>query len=153
MAFKGDGFRDTLMLHAPQADHGIVPLMKLPPLRAPKTLGMAPAGTLMWAEGSLPFDDLLARIRTLVGTIDPDATEQMDGGLAQANQMLGVDVEKELLGGMSGPYGVLRGPAHHRRALSRGGGDLRGEGRRILRGHVRSVGAGHCRRRERAGRR
>lgn len=105
MAFKGDGFRDTLMLHAPQADHGIVPLMKLPPLRAPKTLGMAPAGTLMWAEGSLPFDDLLARIRTLVGTIDPDATEQMDGGLAQANQMLGVDVEKDLLGGMSGPYG------------------------------------------------
>ena len=31
LAFKGDGFQDTMMVHAPKADHGLVPLLKMAP--------------------------------------------------------------------------------------------------------------------------
>jgi len=106
MAFKGDGFRDTLMIHAPAADHGLVPMLEMKPLTAPRTLDLAPAGSFYWSEGSLPFDSLVARIRSLVSSVDPDATEQIDAVLAQGGQVLGVDVEKELLGGLRGSYGA-----------------------------------------------
>ena len=106
MAFKGDGFRDTLMVYAPGADHGIVPMLEMKPLTAPRTLDLAPATSFYWSEGSIPFDTLMARLRALVAGIDPDATSQIDGGLAQAGQFLGVDIEKELLAGMQGGYGA-----------------------------------------------
>lgn len=106
MAFKGDGFQDTLMVYAPGADHGLVPMLEMQPLTSPRTLDLAPASTFYWTERSLPFDTLIARIRALAASIDPDAAEQIDGGLAQAGQFLGVDVEKELLAGLKGSYGA-----------------------------------------------
>ena len=105
MAFKGDGFRDTLLVYAPGADHGLVPMLQMKPLTAPRTLDLAPASSFYWSEGALPFDTMIERVRALVASIDPDATEQMDGGLGQVAQFLGVDIEKELLAGMKGGYG------------------------------------------------
>lgn len=105
-SFRGDGFRETLLIHAPDADHGLVPTLDMKPLTAPRTLDLAPAGAFVWTEGTLPLDDLIPRVRTLVASIDPDATESIDAGLDQVGQMIGVDMEKEFLAGLEGTFGA-----------------------------------------------
>lgn len=106
MAFKDDGFRDTVMVHAPGADHGLLPIFQMKPLTAPRTLDLVPAGAFWWMEANLPTEDLVARVRGLLQAIDPDLTQSMDDGLGMAQQMLAVDVEKELLAGLSGTVGA-----------------------------------------------
>jgi len=106
LAIRGGSFRDTLIVHAPKADHGLIPLMAMPALTAPRTLDLVPSGAFYWAEANLPVSTLLARVRSLVQTIDPDAVEQMGQGLASVKQMLGVDLETELLAGLDDGMGI-----------------------------------------------
>ncbi len=106
MSFVGEGFRDTVAIHAPGADHGIVPLLGMKPLTAPRTLDLVPAQAFYWAEGNLPLDTLLGHVRELAGRADPRAVSQLDGALGQANRMLGVDIETELLAGLAGTNGA-----------------------------------------------
>jgi hypothetical protein len=106
LAIQGDGFMDTLAIHAPGADRGILPLMRLPAMTRPTTLAYAPAGTFYWAEVRAPFDQILTRVRGLMKMVEPDATSQIEEGLAQADKHLGVDVEKDVLGGLSDTMGV-----------------------------------------------
>ncbi|MFV1958861.1 MAG: hypothetical protein ACC662_05545 [Planctomycetota bacterium] len=106
LAIRGGDFRDTLIVHAPKADHGLIPLMAMPPLTAPRTLDLVPSGAFYWAEANLPVSTLLPRVRLLVQAIDPEAVGQMGEGLATVKQMLGVDLETELLGGLDDGMGL-----------------------------------------------
>jgi hypothetical protein len=101
MAFSGDGFMDSFIVHAPGADHGLLRLMEMPPYQ-PRALAWAPANTFYFEEGAIDVAALLPNVRELMAGIDPSMTEQMDGMLGQVNAMLGVDVEKEVLGGLAG---------------------------------------------------
>ena len=109
LSFKGDGFRDTMVVHAPDADHGIFRAFQMKPMTAPRTLDLVPRTAFYWGEVNFPFSDMLARVRTLVQAIDPDMVQQMDEGLASVEQYLGVNLETELLGRMGDTYGVYAG--------------------------------------------
>jgi hypothetical protein len=104
MSFAGDGFMDSFVLHAPGADHGIVPLMHMGPFEA-RALPFAPANTFLFDEGNANLDQILPNVRALVKDVDPDAAAQMDKALQKANASLGVDVEKDLLAGLEGHTG------------------------------------------------
>ena len=102
MSFAGDGFMDSIIVHAPGADHGLVPLMHMPPYQ-PQALAFAPANAFVFDELSANFDELLGNIRKLITRIDPEMVQGFEEGLGQVNQMLGVDLEKDIVGGMAGP--------------------------------------------------
>ncbi|MDJ0522560.1 MAG: type II secretion system protein GspG [Planctomycetota bacterium] len=101
MAFSGDGFMDSFILHAPDASHGIVPLVTMPPYQ-PRGLARVPANAFYYEEGAVNFDQVIPNIRKLVGSIESNAVEEMDGFLKQMTSHLGVDLEKDILGGLAG---------------------------------------------------
>jgi hypothetical protein len=104
MSFQGDGFRDALIVHAPDADHGILTLMESPPFE-PRFLSHVPANAFYYEEGRANIDGLLARVRTLVKDIEPRAIEEMDQGLGWLGDQLGVDLENDVLAQLSGHMG------------------------------------------------
>ncbi len=104
MAFSGDGFMDSFILHAPDASHGIVPLLEMPSYE-PQALARVPANAFYYEEGAVNFADLLPNIRKLVGQVESNAVEGMDEGIKHLNSMLGVDIERDILGGMAGGAG------------------------------------------------
>lgn len=101
MAFAGDGFMDSFILHAPNASHGIVPLITMPEYQ-PRALARVPANAFYYEEGAVNFDQLLPNIRKLVARVESNAVEGMDDFLKQMQSHLGVDLETEILGAMAG---------------------------------------------------
>ena len=105
MAFSGDGFMDSLIVHAPGADHGIVPLLSFPKFEA-RALPFVPANAFYFEEGAYDINALLPRVRKLMEGVEEGASEEMDDALKQMNEAIGVDLEKELLAGMTGAFGT-----------------------------------------------
>jgi hypothetical protein len=105
MSFAGDGFRDTLVVHTPGADHGLVPMLRMAPVERPLLLGLVPANAFAYAEENLNLDTLVASVRKLMSTVDPKAAADLDDGLADVNRRVGVDLEKDLLAGLAGTLG------------------------------------------------
>ena len=101
MAFRGDGFMDSVILHAPGADHGIVPLLDMPPFQ-PRALAHVPANAFWYEEASCNYNQLLPNVRTLAASVDEEAAAEIDKWVQQASEAVGVDVEKDLLGGLAG---------------------------------------------------
>ena len=105
LSFQGDGFRDALILHTPDADHGLMTLMEMPAFE-PRFLAEVPANAFYYAEGRANFEGLLTRVRQLMGSIDPRAADEMDQGLGWIGDQLGVDLESEFLAQLSGHAGA-----------------------------------------------
>ncbi len=101
MSFSGDGFMDSFVLHAPNASHGIVPMVRMPSYK-PKALHRVPANAFYYEEGSVNYSELIPNVRKLVGSIEANAVEGMDEFLQGMNAKIGVDVETDLLGGLAG---------------------------------------------------
>jgi len=105
MAFSGDGFMDSLIIHTPGADHGIVPLMSMPKFES-RALPFAPANAFYFEEGSYDMAALLPRVRALVAGIEEDAAKELEEALEHINESVGVNIETELLAGLAGPMGA-----------------------------------------------
>jgi hypothetical protein len=104
MSFAGDGFLDSLILHAPGADHGLVPVMRTRPTSHP-LLPLVPRNAFYYEAGDGPdWADLLPRIRTMLAAADDDVMKDVEEFLAQARAALGVDLEKDVLAGFKGEY-------------------------------------------------
>lgn len=115
MSFSGDGFRDSLVIHTPGADHGLMTMFHMPALSRARLLDLVPANAFACEEGNVDLSGVLPAIRKLAAVFDPDAAAELDQGLAEVSKQLGVDVEQDLLGGLSGAMGWYAG-------LPQGGG-------------------------------
>jgi hypothetical protein len=115
MSFAGDGFRDTFLVHAPKADHGIIPAIQLAPIDRPRFLGLAPANAFAYGEMNLSLERYWAALKSIMQTMEPRAVVEIEKGLAQVDAQLGVSVERELLGGLGGTLGWYA-------SMSQGGG-------------------------------
>ena len=104
MAFSGDGFMESFVLHTPGADHGIVPLVAMPTY-TPHALPFAPASTFYFEEASVDLAGLLAGLRRGAPDVGRDFAEGLEDVLGEVNEALGVDVEGEVLAGLAGPMG------------------------------------------------
>ncbi len=107
-AFKGDGFLDTLVVQAPGADHGLLPLLRMRP-SSHAALALAPATTFLYDENTIALSTLLPKVRTIVAAVDPEAVSQFERGLAEASRTLNVDLESELLAGFADETAVYLG--------------------------------------------
>jgi hypothetical protein len=115
MAISGDGFRDALVVHAPGSDHGLLTMFETSPLERPRLLDLVPGNAFLFAEANVNLGTYLTGVRKMFATLDPDMGAQMDEGIAEVNKALGVDLEKDVLGGLGSTLGYYAG-------LSSGGG-------------------------------
>jgi hypothetical protein len=100
ISFKGDGFVESIVLDAPKADHGLVPLLVTKPV-SHAALDMAPSTAFYFTESSAPLSTLVPKVREIVGKIDPDALRQMEEVLTKVRDSIGVDLEKDVLAGLA----------------------------------------------------
>jgi hypothetical protein len=100
MSFRGDGILDTILVDAPGAKHGILPMLKMRPATR-KGLALAPANAFAYEESTFPLSTLAGNVREILTRIDPAMQDKMDQALAQAREATGVDVEKDLLGALA----------------------------------------------------
>jgi hypothetical protein len=115
MSYAGEGYRDTLLIHAPAADHGLIPMFRLAPIERPRLLGLVPGNAFAYAEANVGLDNVLASVRKVAALVDDDAPAELDRALKEADAHLGVSVEKDVLGGLAGTLGWYG-------ALPQGGG-------------------------------
>ena len=101
MAFRGDGFMDSFILHAPGADHGIVTVLEMPPFQ-PRALAHVPTNAFWYEEGSVNYAQLLPNVKRIAGKVDPDVVGKIDEWLLKTGDTVGVDIEKDLLGALAG---------------------------------------------------
>jgi hypothetical protein len=104
LSFAGDGFADSFVLRARDSNRGMLRMMKAKPIGDRSFLPFAPAGAFLFAEASLALPEMFGAIRDMVA-VEPRALRELDEGLQQMKSALGVDVEKELVGGLGEGYG------------------------------------------------
>ncbi len=104
MAFKGDGMLDSIVVDAPKSSHG---LMKAFAMKAAsrKSFAWAPASAFLVEETAFSLSGLMAHVRDIAGRIDPDALTDVERFLREGKEALGVDIEQELLAGLSDDLG------------------------------------------------
>jgi hypothetical protein len=101
MAFRGDGFMDSMILHAPAATHGIVPVLKMPAFQ-PRALPYVPANAFWYEEGACNYNEMVPNLRRLAKAVDEEMAAEMDRWLQKSSDAVGVDLEKDVLGGLAG---------------------------------------------------
>jgi prepilin-type processing-associated H-X9-DG protein len=97
--FDGKDWLDAVFVAAPAPRAGLLKLAESAPL-APDLLKIAPKTSTYVAAGRFNIAGLVAQMREGIGQFSPEARQQMDQGLQQVSQMLGMDVEKDLLGSL-----------------------------------------------------
>jgi hypothetical protein len=97
LSFSGDGFADSVAIHAPRADHGIVSLLKMEPLGDGRFLSSVPANAFFYEETTFDLSTYLPRLRAMITAADPKAAAEMDRGFGDLARALGVDIEKDVL--------------------------------------------------------
>ena len=98
MAFAGDGILDSIVVDAPTTDHGILTLMPTKPIDH-ASLAWAPTTAFYYGEENLDIAGLVPKLRALFGRIDPDMTEHVEKTLGQIRDVIGMDLEKDVLSG------------------------------------------------------
>ena len=99
MAFVGDGILDSIVIDAPKADHGILSFLPSKPIDH-SGLAWAPSTAFYYAEDNLDIGGLLPKIRNLLGRIDPDQSARLEKMLGKARDVIGMDLEKDVLSGL-----------------------------------------------------
>lgn len=105
MSFAGDGFRDTLLINTPGADHGLATMFGLAPMDRPRFLPLVPGNAFLYEEGNVSLGNLLSAVRKVAAMVEEDAPRELDEGLAHIDQVLGVSLEKDVLAGLGGTLG------------------------------------------------
>jgi len=121
VAVEAPGFRSRSFLACKDGDDGVVGLVGREPL-PPELLKLAPANATGLVAGSFRFDRVLPLIRKVAGAVDKDGAAKMDEGLGGLKAVMGVDLEKDLLGALSGRGCIFAMPSQ-----SVGGNPLLGQ--------------------------
>ncbi len=104
MAFKGDGMLDSIVVDAPRTSHGLMKAFAMKPASR-KSFGWAPSTAFLVEETAFSLSGLTAHVRDIAGRIDPEALTDVERFLREGKEALGVDLEQELLGGLSDDLG------------------------------------------------
>lgn len=115
MSIAGDGFRDTFVVHTPGADHGLMTAFEARPLQASRMLDLVPGNAFFMAESRIDLSGYLGGLRRMFAAVDAGAVAEMEEDLAEASRELGMDIERDLLGGLGDTLGLYAG-------MSSGGG-------------------------------
>ena len=97
--FDGKDWMEAGFISAPSPRTGLLKLLDAKPLSA-DTLKVAPKTSVEVAAGRFSFAGLVGQIRDGIRQFDANAGDQVDAVLGQISQMLGMDVQKDLLGSL-----------------------------------------------------
>jgi len=108
--YDGPGWGTRFFIDAPAPRRGLAALLDAPPIIDADLAAVPQTAPVV---GAWAFDPaaLLALARKVLQAADPDVAQQFEDGLAQVNQMLGVDVEADLIGGLGTTHVVFQDPA------------------------------------------
>ena len=109
VGFDKKDFVTDVFVDAPAPRKGLLAMLDATPL-TDDALRAIPQDAI--AAGVFRFDatGLLTHLRTIANEVEPGAARQMDDGLAQVNQMLEMDVEKDLFGSLGSEWAYYSSP-------------------------------------------
>lgn len=88
---------------------GVLKLMGEAPLDN-AMLAVVPKDAVAFATLKLDPSGIFNEVRAVAAKIDPSATREIDTGLAQANQQLGMDIQKEIIAPFGEDWIIYRAP-------------------------------------------
>ena len=94
--FDGRDWSSQIFVDAPAPRSGLLSLLDNAPLSDDALKVIPPTATIAGA-GQFDFANLVKQIREGVAKIDTNAARQMDDGIGQVNDLVGLDVEKDLI--------------------------------------------------------
>ena len=103
------GMRSQVFVHAPAPRKGLFELVSDEPVHA-DLLGLAPAGSAGLLAFRVNAEKLLPLMRRVLEVGEPRAVEDMDNGLAEVRNQLGIDVESEIMEGLGCEFAVISVP-------------------------------------------
>ncbi|HOX07369.1 MAG TPA: DUF2950 family protein [Planctomycetota bacterium] len=101
MAVEPPGFRSRTFLACKDTEEGIVGLLGREPLPA-EFLKLAPANATGLMAGSFRLDRVIPLVRKVAAAVDKNGAAEFDKSLADAKTVLGIDLEKDLFGALTG---------------------------------------------------
>ena len=104
------GMLTRIKVYTPAPHQGVLAALAGPPLTDADLKGL-PADALYAGAMNLSPGRFFDEIRKAVGEIDPDAAEEMDEGIAELNEQLGLDVRKELLASLGDTWQIASAPS------------------------------------------
>lgn len=108
--FDGKDWAEAAFISAPAPRTGLMKGIEATPLSA-DILKAAPKTSTYVAAGKFSLAAFVAQIRTMIAQIEPQAGQTVDGVMKQASQMLGMDIEKDLLGTLGEEWVLYTDPA------------------------------------------
>jgi hypothetical protein len=106
---EGDGFISRTLINVEGDARGVLTLVDGKPLTAAE-LAPIPADANVAVAFRLDADKVIETTMSLAKEIGPDAAEQIDEGLAMANQMLGLDIRKDIAQSLGDAWCVYNSP-------------------------------------------
>jgi len=96
--FDGKNWSSQLMIAAPQPRSGALAAMATEPL-SDELMALIPQSSTVAGGGTFDLAGLVTGVLNAVGQFaPPDVNAQVQQGIAQANQMLGLDIQKDFFG-------------------------------------------------------
>ena len=108
--FDGKDWMEAGFVAAPAPRTGLLKLGDGKPLSM-ELLKLIPKTSTQMAAGRFSFSGLIAAIRDGAAQFDPSARDHVDGALNQASQMVGVDIQREVLGALGDEWAAYTDPA------------------------------------------
>jgi prepilin-type processing-associated H-X9-DG protein len=102
--FDGKDWASRVFVAAPAPREGLLgALLEGQPL-SQQILGTIPENAAVAGASHFDLGGLVTMIRTAVTTFQPEAAAKIDQAIAQANQMVGFDIQKDLLGSLGNEW-------------------------------------------------
>ena len=108
--FDGKNWSNQCMIAAPQPRSGALAAMAGAPLND-NLINLIPQSATMAGGGSFDIAGFVSGILNLVQQFNPDIAGQIQGAIAQVNQMLGMDVLKDFLGAFGTQWAYYNDPS------------------------------------------
>lgn len=96
-SMAGEGIRDSFFVAVPGEKRGLMKLAYTAPDAGTGLLDRVPADAFYATAGAGDLNEMVSILMDLARNFDPSAVDQIEMGLAQAKQMLGVDIRDDLL--------------------------------------------------------
>ncbi len=108
--FNGKEWGSEMFIAAPAPRKGLLAMLDSKPLSDDMFLAI-PKNATMAGASHLNLVGLLQSVRKMAAQIDPDAAQQLDGGLHSVSQALDVDIETDFLGSFGDEWAYYVDPS------------------------------------------
>lgn len=107
--FDGKDWSDQCFIHAPSPRSGLLAMMDTTPI-TDDCLKAVPKTATLVSAGKLGLGKIYTALHDGIKQLNPDGAAQLDAGIDQINQGLGVNIEKDVLGSFGDEWVLYSDP-------------------------------------------